>query len=437
MRRRVVRTALIVVTVALLIFAIPLAVGARFWFFGDERGELEREALAAAVRVGPQFARGDPVELPVTESDSSVGVYDVHARLQSGRGPAVPERFVADATTGGSVVDGLQDGQLIVAVPVTSAETVVALVRASVPVGVVWRRIALTWLAELGLACGALLVALLVARRQARTLSAPLESLSATSQRIADGDLSARAGTSVIPEISRVAQTHNAMVERLTFLVASGQHFTADASHQLRTPLTGLQLGLEAALDDQDADVDQHRAMLITSKELVEDLHRRLDDVLRLAQADRGEWPIAVERACGDVLDDLERRWHSRFAEQGRRISVRTEQNAERRTVPASLIGQVLDVLADNAFRHGRGALTVTVREIGDALAIDVTDEGRLTLDQATLFERGASTGGGSGIGLSLARQLMQAVGGRLVLAARSPTTFTLLLTPHDVGPLP
>jgi len=69
-------------------------------------------------------------------------------------------------------------------------------------------------------------------------------------------------------------------------------------------------------------------------------------------------------------------------------------------------------------------------------LAIDVTDEGRLTLDQATLFERGASTGGGSGIGLSLARQLMQAVGGRLVLAARAPTTFTLLLTPHDVGPL-
>ncbi len=435
MRRRVVRTALIVVTLALLVFAIPLAVAARFWFFGDERGELEREALAAAVQVGPQFGSGDPVELPASESDSSVGVYDVQGRLQSGRGPAVPEHLIADATTAGSVVDGQQAGQLIVAVPVSSAETVVAVIRASVPVGVVWKRIALTWLAEVGLAGGALLVALLVARRQARTLSAPLESLSAISQRIADGDMSARAGTSAIPEISRVAQTHNAMVERLTFLVERGRDFTADASHQLRTPLAGLQLGLESALDAPDASVADLRLMLTHSKGQVEDLHRRLDDVLRLAQLDHDEWPVAAHSASREAVADLEQRWHGRFADQGRRIGIRADEDASQRTVPTSLIGQVLDVLADNAFRHGRGSMTVTVREIGDTLAIDVADEGTLALDTELLFRRGSSSNG-SGIGLALARQLTNAVGGRLVLARRTPTTFTLLLTEPDLGPV-
>jgi len=91
MRQRVVRVAVVAVAVALVLFAVPLAITIRSAFFTQERGELERAALAAAVRVGPQFATGDQVELPATEADTSVGVYDMKFQLRAGRGPTVAD----------------------------------------------------------------------------------------------------------------------------------------------------------------------------------------------------------------------------------------------------------------------------------------------------------------------------------------------------------
>ncbi|WP_069627477.1 HAMP domain-containing protein [Streptomyces niveus] len=97
-------------------------------------------------------------------------------------------------------------------------------------------------------------MAVLVARRQARSLSEPLEALSRTSRAIADGDLTARAAGSRVAEIDQVTRTHNEMVQRLSELLRHERHFTANASHQLRTPLTGLRLGLETAISDPGAD---------------------------------------------------------------------------------------------------------------------------------------------------------------------------------------
>lgn len=436
MRRLVVRTTLVVVTLALLVFAIPFGVAARFWFFGDERGELERQALAAAVQVGPQFTDGDPIELPAAESDISVGVYDLQGRLEAGRGPSTAADVVTRAASSGSVVDSQDGGELIVAVPATSAESVVAVVRAAVPVGLVWQRIIWTWLTELGLAGCALLIAMLVARRQARALTAPLEALSETSSRIADGDLTARAASSRIPEIAQVAETHNAMIEQLTVMVERGRHFNADASHQLRTPLTGLQLGLDAALEDPAADAHELRAVLASSRDQVENLHRRLDDVLELAKAGRGRWPTATQTSVATAVEELERRWHGRFADRGRLIAVHIDDTVGAQMVPTSLLAQVLDVLADNTFHHGRGTLTVAVREIGGALAIDLADEGSLLLTGDLLFNRGISGSGGPGIGLALARQLTESIDGRLVLARSDPTTFTVLLPAPDPAPV-
>jgi len=81
--------------------------------------------------------------------------------------------------------------------------------------------------------------------------------------------------------------------------------------------------------------------------------------------------------------------------------------------VPGSLITQILNVLMDNALRRGRGAVTLTVREISEALALDVTDEGSITMESASVFERGMSGGNGQGIGLALARSMAEASGGR------------------------
>ena len=99
----------------------------------------------------------------------------------------------------------------------------------------------------------------------------------------------------------------------------------------------------------------------------------------------------------------------------------------------ATSIEQILDVLIDNALNHGCGTISVVSRRIGGGAAVDVADEGS-SVDAGTdeeLFRRGH--GSDNGIGLALARSIADAEGGRLVVASRQPTTFSLvLLTAHD-----
>lgn len=412
------------VAVALVLFAVPLAIMVRSAFFTQERVELERVALAAALRVGPQFVSGDRVELPATAADNPVGVYDMKMRLRAGRGPGAADPVTRSAARG-VVVDGQIGADLVVAVPVTSAENVVGVVRASVADTVVWAHVILAWLVMTALAVTALLAAILVARRQARLLSRPPEALSTLSRRIAEGDLAARAEPSTIPEIHQVAQTHNAMVSRLTEMIDKERRFSADASHQLRTPLTGLQLGLEAALANPPADL---RPVLFTAARQVRELHQTVDEVLALARLGSDQWLVAAPRPLGQLMGEVETRWHGALAAQGRRLLVNLEPDVTTIEVPGSLVTQILNVLIDNALRHGRGAVTLTAREMSDALAFDVADEGSIAMKSAAVFDRGTSGGDGQGIGLALARSLAEASGGRLVLAGISPATFTLFL---------
>jgi signal transduction histidine kinase len=96
--------------------------------------------------------------------------------------------------------------------------------------------------------------------------------------------------------------------------------------------------------------------------------------------------------------------------------------------VPGSLVAQILDVLIDNALRHGRATVTLTAREISQTLAIDVADEGSIAMASEAVFDRGASGGNGRGISLAIARSMAEGSGGRLLLARVAPATFTLFL---------
>lgn len=429
-RERIVRVAIAAVAIALLLFAVPLAVIVRSALFDDERRELEGTALQGAVRIDPDFVHGDPIELPHL-SDQQAGAYDVSLRLRFGLGPATGDAIVQQAATG-SVAEGQIGGELIVAVPVTSQEKVVGVVRAAQPVQVIWKRVVLAWLALAALAAAAFGVAVLVARRQARHLSAPLEALAETSERIAAGDLTVRAEPSGIPEIGRVAETHNAMVDRLGDMLQRERHFTANASHQLRTPLTGLQLGLEAAQEQaaQNPAFDL-RPALQEANDRVEELHHTIDDLLQVARLPSDRWAGAEPMPLDDVLVEAERRWHGPLANQGRRLTLRRHQGMATATVPGRVVGQILDILLDNASQHGVGAVTLTARDIGDAVAIDIADEGSLSAPAKELFTRSTTSDSGHGIGLGLARSLTEACGGRLNLTSGAPTSFGLVL-PHN-----
>ncbi|WP_461089651.1 HAMP domain-containing sensor histidine kinase [Streptomyces incanus] len=429
MRQRVVRVALTAVLVALVLLAVPLALAIRSSLYADQRDALERAALAGAVRVSPDYATGDPVELPPPPDGGRLGLYDPQLRLRAGSGPRTGDDTARRALTG-TVTRSTGGGELVAAVPVSHDERVIGVVRVSSAVQDVRDRVLVGWALLLGVAVLALAVAVLVARRQARALAAPLEGLSRHCRAVTGGDLSARAAPSAIGEIDQVARTHNEMLHSLAELLRRERSFTANASHQLRTPLTGLQLTLEAGLEHDDT-----RPVLEEALDATRRLHRTVEEVLRLSNSAGLPRPVAPDRPVTGLLRETEERWHGLFAREGRRLECDTGEVPDDVRVPGGPIAEILGVLLDNARLHGHGTVRVTVRDLDDALALDIADEGTADGDSARLFERGHTEGGaGTGIGLALARDLAVSFGGRLSLANRAPTTFTLLLPVRAAG---
>jgi signal transduction histidine kinase len=419
MRREVARAA------ALVVLAVPLAVSVYLLVLGDERGELERAALRAAVQVDSSYLGGDSAELPRPESGSQLGLYDPGGLLRAGTGPTRADAVTRQALTGG-VSQGRDGGLLVVAVPAPGGEKVAGVVRAASSTAIIWRRTAIAWAVLAGVMATALLAALGVARRRARRLAAPLETLAAASRAIGEGDFTTLVPPCGITEIDRVAATQNTTAGRLGELLDRERQFAANASHQLRTPLTGLQLGLERALQDPAMD---GRAALREALATTERLQATVVDVLDLhgrAVTD-GRTEHVHRSSLRTVLDEAAARWHGRFAEQGRRLDVGIDTEAEDRHLPAVRTGQILDIMLDNALRHGSGRTGITGRLAGAATAIDITDEGRgVPLARGDVFRRGS--GEHHGIGLALARKFALSLGGRLVLTARTPPIFTLML---------
>ncbi|MFF4795924.1 histidine kinase dimerization/phospho-acceptor domain-containing protein [Streptomyces sp. NPDC001276] len=432
MRQRVERVALAAVLVALVLLAVPLALAIRSSLYAAQRDALERAALAAAVRVNPDYLTGDPAELPAAAPGQRLGLYDPQLRLRAGTGPR---------TGGDTVRRGLRarvsrsttDDELVATVPVSHAEQVIAVVRASSPAQDVRNRVLVGWAALAGAAVVALTVAVLVARRQARVLAAPLEDLSRHCQAVTAGDLTARAAPSAIAEVDQVARTHNDMLHSLSQLLRHERNFSANASHQLRTPLTGLQLTLEAGLAQEDTRPALQEALAATRR-----LHETVEEVLRLSRSAGLPRPAAPDRPLGGLVAQTEGRWHGLFARDGRRLDFAAENVPDDIRIPGGPVTEILHVLLDNARVHGHGTVRVTVRDLDEALAFDVADEGTVDGDDKRLFERGLSSdSAGTGIGLALARDLAVSLGGRLVLAGSAPTTFTLLLPVHREGTSP
>ena len=258
-----------------------------------------------------------------------------------------------------------------------------------------------------------------------------MQALSTVAERLGGGDFTVRTQAVGITEIDSVNESVNRTAVRLGDLVDRERAFSADASHQLRTPLTGLRLQLEAALDQPDADLRTAIGDALTTTDRLE---ATIDELLALAR----DTPGPMETLDVDaVLDGIRLRWHPVLAARGRPLRLAIIGTPHARVV-ASALTQILDVLIDNADRHGAGAITVTIRALDDAVAIDIADEGPpLQGDPSAMFQRRTEPTTGHGIGLALARRLAEAQGGRLRLATPDPPTFTLLLPAYPVASAP
>lgn len=428
MRRRILTVAITAVLVAIVLLAAPLAVAVHLLYLTDEQGELERAALRAVVVVDPVLAKGDPVDIPQAEPDVRLGVYDTHGRLVAGTGPTDGGAVVTGAAAG-EVEHGNEDGFLVAAVPVTSGGTVLGVVRAASPVSGVWLRTFLTWGLMVGIACVAIAVAVVVARRQARELSTPLEALAGAARSLGDGDFSVRTTRSGVEEIDDTGAALDVTAARLGELLERERAFSTNASHQLRTPLTALRLRLESALGPPRGDlVEAAQAAMVSA----DDLERTIEELLSLARS-RSVGPTGPRVSADVVLHELATRWSGPLGAAGRTLVTRSELDSPTAVLSTAAVKQVLDVLVENALRHGTGVIEVVVREAGVAVAVDVRDEGSALSVESDIFTRGRSGDGGHGIGLALASDLARAQGGRLLLARTAPATVFTLLLPGDL----
>jgi signal transduction histidine kinase len=402
-----------------MIFGVPLAIGLAQYLVADQYNELERVADSTAIAVSGDLTTAPPAARSAGPAPQ-IAVYNTNGVMVSGSGPG-QVALVADALTGVSS-SGMIDSRLGVAAPVSDGDQIVGAVLVTTERSAVYLRIGLVWSLMLALAGAALLVAWLLARRQARRLVDPLQALSTVAERLGSGDFTVRTQAAGITEIDSVNESVNRTAIRLGDLVDRERAFSADASHQLRTPLTGLRLQLEAALDQPNADL---RTAITGALSTTDRLETTIDELLALAR-DTSEPMETLDVAA--VLDGIRLRWHPVLAARGRPLRLAVT-GAPRSRVVTSALTQILDVLIDNADRHGAGAITVTVRALDEAVAIDVADEGPpLRGDPAAMFERRSSRATEHGIGLALGRRLAEAQGGRLRLATPDPPTFTLLL---------
>jgi signal transduction histidine kinase len=276
-----------------------------------------------------------------------------------------------------------------------------------------------------------IIAAALAAVGLARRLTKPLADVGRDAERIGDGDFTIAARSTGIPEIDQVGAALTRTASRLSDLVAREQAFSADASHQLRSPLAALRVTLEAELAHPRSDpvVALNEALAD-----VERLERTIEDLLALAR-DTGQERPPIEVA--EVFDELALRWNGSFAAVRRTLAFDIPPRLPELRVSAAALQHILDVLVDNALRHAFGTVHVSARLTGGSVMIDVTDQGPGVDDAAVAFERRRSAGNGTGIGLSLARRLAEAEGGRLSLVRAAPgATFQLLVPRTRTGEL-
>jgi signal transduction histidine kinase len=426
MRRRILLAIIAVTAVATTVLTIPLGVITAHRENDDSVRELERVAQRMVAELPDRITSdGDKIDLPVIETNVDLAVYLPSGARLVGSGPEQADHVTLGATR--LAADGIDGSQRVFALPVVEGEHRVAVVRVAEPLGETTARVRRDVLVLLAFDLVAVGIAAAVGWFVASRLARPVRLIRDDAVRLGDGDFSIAPHRSGVAELDETAEALAETAGRLDAMLRRERAFSADASHQLRTPLAALRLSIETELLAPRPDPSTALTEAIGEIDRLEGTVTTLLDVAR----DR---PTQRSRLDGGrLVRDLAARWDAALAERGRRLECRTSGPVSAH-VSRPVLDQALDILVSNALNHGAGTVTVTVADEGDGLAVVVADEGRIDRDDRELFTRRDPGASGHGVGLSLARSLAEAEGGRLVLSARRPTTFRLVL-PGSAAP--
>jgi signal transduction histidine kinase len=424
-RRLVVAMAVLVAVVAAAL-AIPMAVVVS----NDQRAafvsnlEVDTLTTAATMSGQPDVDWQDTAEAAAARTGARVVVVGLDRGLLADSDNSSLDRLfdrpeINDALAGALTSDVRASATLgeelrYVAAPVIQNYGVVAAVRLSLPESIVTEEVQETqrWLVVFVLTV--VLAAALVAWALARSISSPLRQVAKVAEDLPD-DLGLRADERHgPPEVRAVATALNSTAERLSGILQRTQRVAADASHHLRTPLTGVRLRLEAIEDISDQDQVKAEARAATSE--VDRLNRRIEQVLALARSDAGAAPIAAQDASVIVRERLDAA-SAMFAESDVELTS-TLTPGVLVTAPTGVVARVVDELLGNALQYARTRVHVDLRALDRMAVLAVSDDGPgVPVDERdAVFERFArgstSVPGGSGLGLALVRESVAGLGG-------------------------
>ncbi|WP_329219607.1 HAMP domain-containing histidine kinase [Streptomyces sp. NBC_01485] len=443
MIKQLIRSYVLLVAVAIGLFTVPVAFTLTSQLRGDTDHSVTREAATMALLLGngdtascqalEKMAKAYDAETTKDKVQVQLATKETNGTKGQPCATAIPAPHPDAALTkalrqGDSTTDwGSQfiwGRNLVITVPAKHDGEVVGAVRVVYSTSGLTSRLWTIWGFRAGLAVVVLGVAALIGAAAARRITAPLRQLNDMASKFSDGDLTARSPVTGPQETQTLARTLNQAGERLEALIASQRIFVADASHQLRTPLTALRLSLDNIADGVDdefvrEDVEQATAEVVRMSRLVNGL-------LVLARAE-AKVTAAEPLSLTDIVAERLSVWRPAADERGVTIALWGSGADDRPSVLASPghLDQVLDNVLSNALEVSPDGGTITVRteSKGDKVVLSVLDEGPGMSDaeKSRAFDRfwrgqGLTGRSGSGLGLAVVKQLVTDDGGAVTL---------------------
>lgn len=410
---------LLVTALAIGAFFVPAALAIRSAQEREDLLELQREASVVASHV-PAFGPIDETALePIISSEHRLGLYAADGSLIGGIGPSSADRIVEIALAG-NFAEGLVGDDLVAAVPVRALVDGSSLVmRIEAPRSDSRRRF-LTSLARLGAAAaGIFALAAAVGVWVTRRLNRPIDQLRRWAAD-ARPDRPPPDATGIV-ELDSLRADLITDRERIAELLERERSFSSQVSHQLRTPVTAMRVAVETELAAPRGDPNE---ILQESLGQLDRLESTIVSLLALARHD-------VRTAESVDLIDLARERTSPLTDH----HVDVVGHEVMATTDPAAIGHIIDVLVDNAIRHGRGDVRVSVGQHAGCAIVEVSDDGP-TPSPASVFSDNTADAG-HGIGLRLARMLAESIGAELTLLDGPTTTFRLSLPTDDSADTP
>lgn len=407
MRRRLIQSTLAVVLVVIAVFGISLVIVETRTITNSAQERVDSEAVRLVSIVDSRLIGEEQISAEILRDQVDPERYAV-VRLRN-RAPIE----IGDEP-GGEVIQATERGE--------AGESVTVQEPRSEVTGEVGR----TLLIIGAVALLAIIAAVLLAIRQGNRLTAPLTDLAETAERLGSGDPRPRHKRYGVQELDRVADVLDGSAERIARMLTAERRLAADASHQLRTPLTALSMRLEEiTLTDDLHTVKDEATIALTQVERLTDVVERL-----LTNSRDPRTGSAVSFDLDEVVKQQVEEWLPAYRSANRAI-VRSGRRRLRAVGTPGAVAQVLAALIENSLMHGGGTVALRTRAVGNQAVIEVTDEGPGVPEDlgARIFERTISGRNSTGIGLAVARDLAEADGGRLELLQSKPPVFALFLS--------